>query len=156
MVRWLWWLLASVAFVASGFGGFWLLWLLWLLAFVASGFCGFWLLWLLASVWVLGCVAFVAFGFCVGFGLCIDVGLYLYWNLNGFSSKTNLFKLYISFILNSLFWWVFYCISLLHYLLLLTLLDLDKICTCNAFPLEKEPHRPPKNKKHNSKQTNPN
>ena len=145
---WLWWLLASVAFVASGFCGFWLLWLL---ASVAFGFCGFWLLcgfwvvwllWLLASVWVLAS--------------CIDVGLYLYWNLNGFSSKTNLFKLYISFILNSLFWWVFYCISLLHYLLLLTLLDLDKICTCNAFPLEKEPHRPPKNKKHNSKQTNPN
>ena len=55
VVGWLW---ASVAFVASDFGGFWLLWLLpllasvWLLAFVACGFC----------------VAFVAFGFCVGFG----------------------------------------------------------------------------------------
>ena len=46
------WLLASVAFVASGFGGFWLLWLI---------FCGFWLLWLLASV---------AFGFCGFWLLC--------------------------------------------------------------------------------------
>ena len=33
VVTWLWWLLASVAFVASGFGGFWLL-----VAF--GGFCG--------------------------------------------------------------------------------------------------------------------
>ena len=45
VVRWLLWLLASVAFCFCGFCGFWLWWLLWLLAsvaFVASGFCGFW------------------------------------------------------------------------------------------------------------------
>ena len=69
VVRWLWRLLASVAFVASGFCCFCGFWLLWLLASVAFGFrgfcgfwllCGFWVLWLLrllASVWVLAFVS---------------------------------------------------------------------------------------------------
>lgn len=60
----------------------------------------------------------------ITFLLIYDVGLDLYWNLNWCSSKIAICLTKI--MLNSLFWWVFYCIFCFW---------IKPLYTCNAFPI---------------------